>query len=109
MEAKGQAPPQLRIGGAGDEALVCALPKVFTKTTCMVGHSEETCRGQISPTVASGGDRTSFCPMTHAFARNALYHVHCPPAEVPREMAKLFGMLDVRTQFAAVGSADNSC
>jgi hypothetical protein len=93
-----------RIGSANakfDEAFACELHKVFTKTACIATQRA----GQEVRSVYIGRGRYKFIS-NHVFARNGAYHIYCRPEEVPAEMEKIFGMLEVGIYFFPMASSD---
>jgi len=91
-----------RVGSANrkfDEAFVSKLHEVFTKAACIVTLNA----GQDVVSVYIGRGR--YKPVSnHVFARNGAYHIYCPPEEVPAEMKKVLGMLEVVQSLSSVVS-----
>ena len=86
-----------RVGSANakfDEAFVCELHRVFTKTACIVSQKA----GDNVVSVYIGRGRYKFLS-NHVLARNGAYHVYCTPQEVSAEMKKILDMLEVGKRF----------
>ena len=104
-----QAATQLvldRIRSAGhdaefNEAFVCELHAVFTKTACITTHR----MGNDVKSVYIGRGRFKFLS-NHVFARNGAFHAYCRPEEVSAEMRKIFDMLEVGSRLVSVASSN---
>jgi hypothetical protein len=93
-----------RVGSANakfDEAFVCELHRVFTKTACVVSQKA----GDNVVSVYIGSGRYKFLS-NHVLGRNGAYHIYCPPEKVSAEMKKILDMLEVGRDFISLGSSD---
>ena len=93
-----------RVGSANakfDEAFVCELHRVFTKTACIV--SQKAGNNVLSVYIGRGRYK---CLSNHVLARNGAYHIYCPPEEVSAEMKKILDMLEVGSRFISLASSD---